>query len=314
MLERPGRLRNPSHYVWEAPQITSPNTATFFVGMPGSFAVTATGFPNLSTGPVQEIALPPTSPTDGDGMVFGVSGVPADLTFSNLNPRGLLTGTLTIQGTPSAADAGLHQVTITAQNGVGATAQQTLMLDIVKITGLAPVSGVKCNGTYNGTFNGDVTVSAGQNCMFVAGGITGNVRVKGGSLALANAKITGYVSVQGASAFSIGEGSEVTGHLHIENVASGSTTNRICGAKLDGNVLVSTNATPIQIGSFSDSSCLGNSFGGNLEINRNTGAMNVYNNSVAEKLSCMNNTSIAGGGNAARTKKGQCSNLVPGLF
>ena len=253
--------------VWETPQITSANTTTFFVGMPGSFAVTTIGFPNLSAHPAPLIELP-TSPTEGDGMSFGVSGVPADLQFSNLNPQGLLTGTLTIQGTPSAADMGLHQVSITAQNGVGAAAQQTLMLNIVKVTGPAPASGRKCNGTYNGTFNGDVTVSAGQNCIFLAGGINGNVRVHGGGLALANVKVSGDVLVHGASAFSIGDGSEVTGHLHIENVASGSTTNQICGAKLDGNVLVLRNATPIQMGSLSDSSCLGNSFGGDAALKK----------------------------------------------
>jgi hypothetical protein len=144
--------------------------------------------------------------------------------------------------------------------------------------------------------------------MFVGGGINGNVEVNGGSLALANAKITGNVSVKGGSAFSFGEGSEVTGNLEIQNVASGSTTNQICGAKLDGNVQLSTNATPIQIGS-SNASCLGNSFGGNVEIDGNTAAVTVYNNAVGKNLSCSNNTSITGGGNSAQKKNGQCSNF-----
>ena len=296
--------------VWEAPQITSSNTATFFVGMPSSFAVTTTGFPNLSTHPLEPNSQPPTSPTDGDGMVFTVNGLPPDLQFSNLNPQGLLTGTLTIQGAPSLSDVGLHQVSITAQNGVGAAAQQTLMLDIVEITATAPASGATCNGNYNGTFKGTVTVSAGQNCSFVGGGgITGNVTVHGGSLALANAKITGNVSITGGSAFSLGQASEVTGNLAIQNVASGSTTNQICGAKLDGNVQISTNATPIQIGSLSDSSCVSNFFGGNVEVNANTGAVTIYNNSVEDNLSCSNNTSITGGGNAARKENGQCAHF-----
>jgi hypothetical protein len=290
----------------EGPQITSPNSATFFTGMPGYFAVTTTGYPSLSTQPAPQNATPPTSPNQGEGMFFTVTGLPADLQFSNLNALGLATGTLTIQGTPSAADAGLHQVTITAQNGVGATAQQTLMLDIVKITGAAPVSGTQCNGTYNGTFNSDVTLSAGQNCMFVAGGIVGNVGVNSGNLVLANAKVTGNVSVHGASAFSIGVGSEVTGHLHIHDVASGSTTNQICGAKLDGNVLVSKNASPIQIGSPSLDSCPGNFVGGDLTIEDNTGAMAVYDNAIERDLACSNNLSIGGTGNTATKELGQC--------
>jgi hypothetical protein len=296
--------------VWEAPQITSSNTATFFVGMPGSFAVTTTGFPNLATHPLPPNSLPPKSPMDGDGMVFTVNGLPADLQFSNLNPQGLQTGTLTIQGTPSAADLGLHQVTITAQNGVGAPVEQSLMLNIIKITGSAPVSGTTCNGNYNGTFNGSVTVSAGQNCSFMGGGrIAGNVKVNGGNFAIANAKVIGNVSIKGGSAFSFGEGSNVTGNIAIQNVASGSTTNQICGAKLEGNVQLSTNAIPIQIGSLSDSSCFSNFFAGNVAISGNTGAVTIYNNSVMQNLSCSNNTSITGGGNAARKKKGQCSNF-----
>ena len=34
----------------------------------------------------------------------------------------------------------------------------------------APPSGTACNGVYNGTFNGDMTVSVGQNCTLISGG------------------------------------------------------------------------------------------------------------------------------------------------
>jgi hypothetical protein len=156
--------------VYEAPQITSPNTATFLTGMPAYFAVTTTAYPSVSTQPVPANAMPPTFPPIGQGMYSTVTGLPSDLQYSNLNAQGLATGTVTIQGTPSAADAGVHQVQITAQNGVGSTAQQTLMLDIVSITGASPTSGTTCNGNYSGTFHGGVTVQAGQNCSFVGGG------------------------------------------------------------------------------------------------------------------------------------------------
>src|SRR5205807_7487256 len=107
--------------VFEAPAITSPHSATFFVGKPGSFAVTTTGYPALSSHPVGTTPLPPTNPTQGNGMYFTVTGLPADLHMSNLNPQSFATGTLTIQGTPSAGHAGVHQVTITAQKGVAPT-------------------------------------------------------------------------------------------------------------------------------------------------------------------------------------------------
>jgi hypothetical protein len=99
-------------------------------------------------------------------MFFTVTGLPASLHASNLNPVGFATGMLTIQGTPSAADIGTRQVQITAQNGFGTVARQTLMLNIVALTGPAPVSGTTCNGNYNGTFNGTITVSAGRTVRF----------------------------------------------------------------------------------------------------------------------------------------------------
>jgi hypothetical protein len=43
------------------------------------------------------------------------------------------------------------------------------------------IDGTACNGTYDKTFNGNVVVSAGQVCNFAAGGINGNVTLKGGS-------------------------------------------------------------------------------------------------------------------------------------
>jgi YVTN family beta-propeller protein len=49
----------------------------------------------------------------------------------------------------------------------------------------APTSGSLCNGVYDGTFNGNITVSAGQNCAFLNGGqITGNVTMTGGNFVL----------------------------------------------------------------------------------------------------------------------------------
>jgi hypothetical protein len=197
-------------------------------------------------------------------------------------------------------------VTITAENGVGVGAQQTLMLNIVGITGVAPTSGAKCNGNYTGTFNGSITVSAGQNCAFYFGGVTGNVSVIGGNFAATGGNITGNVSIQGATGFSIGAGTAIAGNLTIQNVASASTTNQVCGTTVTGNVNVSANAVPITIGS-TDISCLGNSFGANVGITSNTAPIQVYENDVKKSLSCSSNTSIAGGGNLAQKKTGQCA-------
>jgi hypothetical protein len=290
----------------EGPQITSVPKANAFVGMPGSFNVTTTGFPSVSNHPIPANALPPTDPAQGNGMYFTVTGLPASLRASNLNDARFATGTLTIQGTPSVADVGVRQVQITAQNAVGVTAQQTLTLEVVQITGPAPTSGTTCNGIYNGTFNGNITVSSGQTCAFYAGGVVGNVTVNGGTFGLNNAKVTGNVFIQGAAPFSVGQGAEVTGNLTVQNVSSGSN-NQICGAKVGGNLMVYANAARVQIGS-QDISCLGNAVSNNLTVQNNTAAIKVYDNHITKILSCSGNTSITGAGNVAGKKgTGQCS-------
>ena len=147
--------------------------------------------------------------------------------------------------------------------------------------------------------------SAGQNCAFFGGSIKGNVDVNGGQLYLTNTSVTGNMAIQGPAGFSIGAGSSISGNLAIENVASGSRANQLCGAKVDGNLRISGNATPVEIGSIS-SGCLGNSFGNNVSLDGNTGAVRLYNNTIQKNLSCSGNSAITGGGNSA-AKNGQCA-------
>jgi hypothetical protein len=192
-------------------------------------------------------------------------------------------------------------------NGVGATAQQTLMLNVISLTGPAPASGTGCNGNYNGNFTGNMTVSAGQNCSFIGGRINGNVVVSGGSFSMSNIEITGNVSVQGNSAFSIGEGTRIAGSLTIQSVSSTASNNRVCGATVANNISLFTNATAIAVGSPDIVACSGNVVGGNLTLQGNTGATTVYNNLIDKNLACTSNTSVTGAGNAAKKKNGQCS-------
>jgi hypothetical protein len=291
--------------VYAAPKITSEGSATFVSGTPGMFAVTTTGFPTLSTQPVPETYPPPTAPSEGKGMFFTVTGLPSGLQISNLNAQNFATGTLTIEG--ATTGAGMYPVQITAVNGVGAPAQQTLMLKVISLTGPAPTSGTGCNGNYNGNFTGNMTVSAGQNCSFIGGTIKGNVIVSGGSFSMSNVEITGNVSVQGNAAFSIGEGTQIGGSLTIQNVSSAASTNRVCGARVESNVSLLTNATPVAFGSADIIACPGNMVGNNLTLQGNTGTTTVYNNLVNKNLACTSNASITGAGNVANKKNGQCS-------
>ena len=182
---------------------------------------------------------------------------------------------------------------------------QTLLLNIVGITGVAPTSGTTCNGNYTGTFNGSITVSAGQNCAFYFGGVTGSVSVLGGSFATTGASIAGNVSIQGATGFSIGDGTKIAGNLTIQNAASASTTNQICGTTVSGNVNVSANAVPITIGS-TGISCLGNSFGANVGITSNTAPIQVTR-TTSRRTSRARAIRRSREADLAQKKTGQCA-------
>jgi len=67
----------------------------------------------------------------------------------------------------------------------------------VTATAASPSSGTTCNGAYTGTFSGNVTVSSGQNCVFVSGGVSGNMTLSGAST-LNNATVGGDITGQGA--------------------------------------------------------------------------------------------------------------------
>jgi Bacterial Ig domain/FG-GAP-like repeat len=97
--------------VQQAPAITSGNTVTFNVGVAGSFNVTTTGFP---------------APT-----VIATGALPSGVTFTDNG-----NGTATLAGPPASGTAGSYPLTITASNGVGSAATQTLTLTVTQDTAI----------------------------------------------------------------------------------------------------------------------------------------------------------------------------------
>ena len=91
-------IQNFTLTVDELVKITSTNSATMTVGVAGSFAFTATGFPAPAT------------------------------TESGALPNGVLFTAGTLAGTPAAGTAGSYPITITAHNGVGGDATQNFTL------------------------------------------------------------------------------------------------------------------------------------------------------------------------------------------
>jgi hypothetical protein len=286
----------------EAPSIISRSSGIIPAGLPGSFTVSTTGFPSVSAMPLAQPVTPPTSPDQGKGMFFTVTGLPPTLRASNLNPDGFATGSLSIEGSPLPDDVGSHFVQITAQNGVGEIARQSLTLQVVPVGGI-PASGTACSGAFNGVFRGDIEVSQGQNCSFVGGAIVGHVRVIGGYFALSNTVVHGNVEIQGFSQFSINHNSTIVGGLTIKQV-TGEAPSELCASTV-GYLLVEENAIPIDIGS-EDGTCQGNLVTGQLHIFSNWAPIELYRNHIVGPLLCANGPLLSGGGNMAQTKTGSC--------
>jgi sugar lactone lactonase YvrE len=194
-------------------------------------------------------------------------------------------------------------------------------------TGSVPSSGTTCNGVYDGTFSGNVTVSSGQNCIFVGGGATGNVQESGGNLVLSSSQVGGNVQVNGGGTFTIGPSTTIGGNLEVQNLPAGPGPNQICGTTVNGNLTFQGSATALLIGTTTPNSCAGNRVGGNLTVQNNsaattivgnsvggnlidqnnTAATQVSNNIVGNNLNCQGNTLITGSGNTAKNKLGQCA-------
>jgi len=211
-----------------------------------------------------------------------------------------------------------------------------------------PASSSGCNGTFNGTFTGDLNISAGQTCIFIGGKITGYVIQTGGILVLKNVLIGEDVILEGGIS-SVGPLTTIGGDLNIENLPDSTATDEVCTTNVKGNVEVQHVGANVNIGSSEPASCGanviygnldaddsigtlefdGNRINGNLQINDNTGATQIYSNSVGgnvllegnrgsaqiyrniivNDLNCVNNSSISGGLNSAKEKQGQCANF-----
>ena len=287
-------LTSVNYTVVAPPTISGPSSANFNVGSLSAVVFRATGYPV------------PTFTETG--------ALPAGVTFVDNKD-----GTATLAGTPTVS--GIFPITITASNTYGA---QTLVFTL-NAAANAPTASNKCNGVYDGTFKGNLTVSAGQTCIFVGGGVTGNVVENGGKLILTNAAVGGSLQVNGGT-FSIGPATSIKGNLNVLELGKSAVQNTICGATIGASLQVLESAAPVAIGN-GTAACLGNIISGNLNVAANNAAIAMYGNSVGGSLldlanakptqvfsnqikvtlTCAGDSGISGGGNTAPIKLGQCS-------
>ncbi len=167
--------------------------------------------------------------------------------------------------------------------------------------------GQSCNnGTTNtGVINGNVTVSAGQQCTYTApceikgnltingGGVwlncavDGNLTDNAGMLVLASsAHVYGNVQISQASTFTLGPGVLIDGNLQIQNVP-GTQLGAVCGTQVKGNLVVQNNRSPIQIGETPmQQNCPGNTVSGNLQCTGNNPVPTSGSNTVSGHNQC----------------------------
>ncbi len=139
----------------------------------------------------------------------------------------------------------------------------------------------------------------------VNGTVTGNVTQNGGGIFTSNATIGGNLQITGGGTFSIAS-TAIGGDLQIQNIPAGSAQNQICGSKVKGNLTFHNNGTAVAIGTTS-ASCPGNSIGNDLQVNNNTAAVQVFDDTVGGNLQCQSNSTITGGGDTAKSTQGQCA-------
>jgi predicted extracellular nuclease len=101
----------------QPPAITSANNATFQIGTPNSFNVTATGFP-----------VP--------AIVRGGVALPAGMTYTDNG-----NGTGTLSGTPAPGTNGTYAITFTASNSAGTTPPQNFTLTVTAPTPIHDIQG-----------------------------------------------------------------------------------------------------------------------------------------------------------------------------
>jgi hypothetical protein len=284
-----------NYTVVAAPVISGPSSALFTVGTPNSVGFSATGYPT------------PTLSESG--------ALPGGVTFAvNTNGMATLSGT--------ATTSGIYPITITAWNGVGTAA--TLAFTLTS-TATVPTTGTKCNGVYDGTFKGNLTVTTGQTCIFIGGGVTGNISQTGGTLMLTGATVTGNFQAIGG-ALAIGSGTSIKGNVAVLDLGQSAAQNTICGSVIGGSLQVVASFTPIAIGD-GTASCPGNTIGSSVTVTANAAATTIYGNSIGGSLTdaanlkptqvfsnkikgsltCTADASITGGGNTAAVKQGQCA-------
>lgn len=199
------------------------------------------------------------------------------------------------------------------------------------LAGPAQANDFQCTGTAPATVHGNLVVPSGALCTLNGTHVTGNATVNAGpgepsnfptSLSSNGATIDGHVDVQRNAQFTAFNGSTIGSNVHCNQCEVADVQDSTVMGNLEDNG-VSEGAFikrshifgDLQIHNSSDFFSVGfnidgNTIGGNLQFNQNTGSSDISGNMITGKLQCEKNTPPpAGSGNTAKQKQGQCALL-----
>jgi hypothetical protein len=182
-----------------------------------------------------------------------------------------------------------------------------------------------CDGSISGTptqpltIVGDVIVVPGAEfCELLFVSVTGNVENRGGTpLMIFGSSVAGNVQSEGAAFLEL-VGAVIGGNLTIKGTTGlpqhpPEPTNFLCNSQIGGNVKLDRNEAPFVVGAGPGCAPGPNTIAGNLDIHKNSAAMDVSGNTIGGNLNCHKNSPAVSGApgsnSVAKNKLGECEGL-----
>lgn len=222
-------------------------------------------------------------------LVVGVSAIAA---VADTSPLGSVTGKVNVP-TPNLPGS----ATLSAPRA-GAPASGLALANPASAGGTATDPGggspVECNGAFTGVAPGDLVVEPGKFCIILGATVGNNVLVKPGAIGFHShhSTIGGSVLSPGPIVFDIRVlDSKVGKGIEVDNTRAG-TAGGICRSVVGGDIRLKNDAGSMNVGiGFPFDVCFaGNTVGGNIILDSNSGFLTVNTNHVSQSVHVDNNT------------------------
>lgn len=159
-----------------------------------------------------------------------------------------------------------------------------------------------CSGGLGAETVANVTVPPNATCDLDGTTVTGNVVVgRGATLRATGGSVGGNVQAEGAARIVVGS-SRIGGSFQIKQGGGAD----IRSTPVEGDIQLDANGGAVQ-------NVVGNTVGGNVQVNANRGGVDIVGNVIDGDLQCQSNSPApTGGSNTVReAREGQCDTLRP---